>query len=345
VVRDSNFLRAPIVARDVLHAAFGFPILLGGEVLGVMEFFSHEIRQPDQDLLDMMATIGSQIGQFIERKQAEDALHHTQAELAHVTRVATHGEMTASIAHEINQPLAAVVNNATACLHWLAAQNLEEARQSAEFVIADGHRAGEIIGRIRALATKAPSRKDWVDVNETIREVIALARSEVDSNGVSLRTRLGDDMPLILGDRIQLQQVILNLLINAIEAMSGISEAPRELSISSASDDSHGGRVVCVVDDDASLRRSLRNLLMSVGFRVETFQSAEAFLDSVHRENTGCLVLDLRMTGMNGLDLLRHLAARGSRIPVIILTAHGDDETRQRSLQAGAVAFLTKPFP
>ena len=105
-----------------------------------------------------------------------------------------------------------------------------------------------------------------------------------------------------------------------------------------------GGRVVCVVDDDASLRRSLRNLLMSVGFRVETFQSAEAFLDSVHRENTGCLVLDLRMTGMNGLDLLRHLAARGSRIPVIILTAHGDDETRQRSLQAGAVAFLTKPF-
>jgi len=104
------------------------------------------------------------------------------------------------------------------------------------------------------------------------------------------------------------------------------------------------GRVVCVVDDDASLRRSLRNLLMSVGFRVETFQSAEAFLDSVHRENTGCLVLDLRMTGMNGLDLLRHLAATGSRIPVIILTAHGDDETRQRSLQAGAVAFLTKPF-
>src|SRR6058998_176150 len=139
-----------------------------------MEFFSHEIRQPDPDLLSMMTTIGSQIGQFIERKQAEDALHRTQAELAHITRVATLGEMTASIAHEINQPLAAMVNNATACLHWLAAQNLEDARESAEFVIADGHRAGEIIGRIRALAKKAPTRKDWVDVNETIREVIAL---------------------------------------------------------------------------------------------------------------------------------------------------------------------------
>ena len=89
------------------------------------------------------------------------------------------------------------------------------------------------------------------------------------------------------------------------------------------------GRVVCVVDDDASLRRSLRNLLTSVGFRVETFQSAEAFLGSVHRQNTGCVVLDLRMAGMSGLDLLRHLAATDSRIPVVILTAHGDDETRR----------------
>jgi FixJ family two-component response regulator len=104
-------------------------------------------------------------------------------------------------------------------------------------------------------------------------------------------------------------------------------------------------RVVCVVDDDASLRRSLRNLLMSVGFRVETFASAEAFLDSVRPRNAGCMVLDLRMAGMSGLELLRHLAATGSRIPVVMLTAHGDDETRQRSLQAGAVAFLTKPFP
>jgi len=203
-----------------------------------MEFFSYEIRQPDRDLLNMMATIGSQIGQFIERKQAEDALHHTQAELAHVTRVATLGEMTASIAHEINQPLAAVVNNASACMHWLAAQNLEEARQCAECIIADGHRAGEIISRIRALVKKAPSRKNWVDVNETIREVIALARSEVHSNGVSLRTRFGDGLPLILGDRIQLQQVILNLMINAIEAMNEVSDAPRELLISSATDDS-----------------------------------------------------------------------------------------------------------
>jgi len=103
-------------------------------------------------------------------------------------------------------------------------------------------------------------------------------------------------------------------------------------------------QVVCVVDDDESLRRSVRNLLSSVGFRVETFASAEEFLESTHRANAGCLVLDLRMTGMNGLDLLGHLAAMGSRIPVIILTAHGDEEARRRSLEAGAIAFLGKPF-
>ena len=224
VVRDANFLRAPIAAREVLHAAFGFPILLGGEVLGVMEFFSHEIREPEQELLDMLGTIGSQIGQFIERKQAEDALHHAQTELAHVTRVATLGEMTASIAHEINQPLGAIVNSASACLRWLDAQKLEEARRSASRVIAEGHRASEIIGRIRALAKKAPPRKDWLDVNETIHEVIALAHSEVQRNGVALETQLSEDVPVILADRIQLQQVILNLMMNAIEAMSGAGE-------------------------------------------------------------------------------------------------------------------------
>jgi len=102
--------------------------------------------------------------------------------------------------------------------------------------------------------------------------------------------------------------------------------------------------VVSIVDDDPSLRRSVRNLLTSVGFRAQAFASAEEFLASPERVNTGCLVLDLRMAGMNGLDLLKHLGATRSRIPVVILTAHGDDETRQRALQAGAVAFLGKPF-
>jgi FixJ family two-component response regulator len=103
-------------------------------------------------------------------------------------------------------------------------------------------------------------------------------------------------------------------------------------------------QIVSIVDDDESLRRSLRNLFGSVGLRVETFASAEAFLRSIHQEQTGCLVLDLRMPGMSGFDLLRHLSSTGPRIPVVVLTAHGDDEARHRSLQAGAVAFLSKPF-
>jgi FixJ family two-component response regulator len=102
--------------------------------------------------------------------------------------------------------------------------------------------------------------------------------------------------------------------------------------------------VISIVDDDASLRRSVGNLLASVGFQVETFPSAETFLESVHRDRTGCLVLDLRMPGMGGLELLRHLTATGSGIPVVILTAHADDETRQRTLEAGAVRVLEKPF-
>ena len=231
VARDSNFPRAPIVFREVLHAAFGFPILLGAEVLAVMEFFSHEIRQPDQELLNMMATLGSQIGQFIERKHAEEELQRAQIKLAHVSRVATLGEMTASIAHEINQPLGAIVNSASACVRWLDAQKLEEARHSAARAIAESHRASEIIARIRALVKKAPPRKDWLGVNETINEVIALVRNELQRNGVTLETQLSGDLPAILADRVQLQQVILNLVVNAMEALSGTADGTRELLI------------------------------------------------------------------------------------------------------------------
>ena len=236
VVRDANFPRAPIAAREVLHAAFGFPILLGGEVLGVMEFFSYEIRQPDQDLLDMMATIGSQIGQFIERKRAEDALHHAQVELAHVTRVATLGEMTASIAHEVNQPLTAVIANANASLRWLAAAtpNLDEARNAVSRIVRDGNRAGEVIARIRALVQKTDTEQVRLDINQTIQEAILLMQNEAVRKGVAIRMDLAANVPPVLGDRIQLQQVILNLVMNGIEAMDTVTDRPRDLLIRSS---------------------------------------------------------------------------------------------------------------
>jgi len=178
-----------------------------------------------------------------ERQRTEEALRQAQAELAHVTRVATLGELTASIAHEINQPLGAMVNSANACLRWLAAQNLERAQQSAVRVVTEGQRAADIIGRIRALAQKAPPHKDWLDINDTIRDVLALARSEVQRHGVVVETHLAAAVPLVRADRIQLQQVLLNILINALEALSGVSDGPRQVVVQSDPDGAQGVRV------------------------------------------------------------------------------------------------------
>src|SRR4029450_2137233 len=162
------------------------------------------------------------------------------AELAHVARLTTLGELTASIAHEINQPLGAIVNSASACVRWLAAQNLERAQQSAVRIVADGQRAADTITRIRALAQNAPAHMDWLDLNTTIRDVLALARSEVHRHGVLVETQLAADLPRIRGDRIQLQQVLLNLLMNALEALSGGAHGPRVVVVRSALDAAPG---------------------------------------------------------------------------------------------------------
>jgi signal transduction histidine kinase len=170
-----------------------------------------------------------------DRIRAQEALEKAQTELAHVRRVTALGELTASIAHQINQPLTAVVTNANASLRWLAGDspNLAEAREAIRRIIRDSHRAGDVISRMRALFKKAPETKEWLDINEVIEEVLILTQGEAQRNRVSLRTELANDLPATLGDRILLQQVILNLLINAIEAMSGVGEGPRDVRISS----------------------------------------------------------------------------------------------------------------
>ena len=157
-----------------------------------------------------------------DRKRAERAYIQVQMELAHANRVATMGQLSASIAHEISQPLGAALSYANAASHWLAAQppNLEEVRRDLDFIVESGVRASEVIDRIRALVKKAPPRKDRLEINEAILEVIELARNEIANNRISVRTQLAETLPAIQGDRVQLQQVILNLLINAIEAMS-----------------------------------------------------------------------------------------------------------------------------
>jgi PAS domain S-box-containing protein len=183
-----------------------------------------------------------------ERKRAEEELQKTQAELAHVARVTTMGELTSSIAHEVNQPLAAIVTNGNACLRWLSNDppNVEEARQTVTRMVKDGHRASEVVGRIRAFFRKTAPERVRVDINQLIEDVIAMVSSELRRNRVRVRTELPDDLPRVLCDQIQLQQVLLNLVINAIEAMSAVS-GPRELLIMSRRDET--GNVSVAVQD------------------------------------------------------------------------------------------------
>jgi PAS domain S-box-containing protein len=174
-----------------------------------------------------------------DRKRAEEAYAKAQAELAHVTRVMTMGELAASIAHEVNQPLSGVVINGNTCLRWLAANppNLDEARGAANRIVRDGKRAGDVIARIRALATKSGSTSERLNINESVQEVIGLARDEVRRKGVKLKTQLADQLPDVMGDRVQLQQVLLNLMMNAVDAMSMVEDRARELVIKTQADE------------------------------------------------------------------------------------------------------------
>src|SRR5207237_10033464 len=182
---------------------------------------------------------GTNITAAIREDHAEKALREAQADLEHVTRVTTLGELTASIAHEVNQPLAAIIANAEACLRWLDREtpDLPAARRSVEWVINGGNRASEVIRRVRALAKKSDTEKVPLDVNDVVRDVIALVQRELASNQVSLRMDLTPALPIILGDRVQLQQVIINLVINGIEAMQPMMDQPREMVIRSAQEE------------------------------------------------------------------------------------------------------------
>jgi NO-binding membrane sensor protein with MHYT domain/two-component sensor histidine kinase len=193
------------------------------------------------------------IASLSEQKRAEEALREAQADLAHVSRVTTMGELCASLAHELSQPIAAAVTNADACLNWLARDtpNLEKARQSAMSIVEDGTRAAEIIARIRLLCKKGTPQRELVDVNEVIQELIVLLGSHITRYFISVRMELAADLPQVSGDRVQLQQVLMNLMMNSIDAMKDV-EGTRELAIKS-----HGAGneqlMVCVSDSGVGL--------------------------------------------------------------------------------------------
>jgi PAS domain S-box-containing protein len=205
-----------------------------------------QVQSVGRAVLDSAGQVKEYIGTTVditERKRAEAELRRKEADLrkahadlAHVTRVTTMGELAASIAHEVNQPIAGVVLNGNACLRWLAKldknpTNLAEAREAVQRIIRDGTRAGQVIARIRSLFKNMETVKEPLDINEAIHEIIVLARSDMDKKRVALKLDLAADLPRVMGDRVQLQQVMLNLILNGIDAMSTVDIRPRELGI------------------------------------------------------------------------------------------------------------------
>ena len=203
-------------------------LLMPNRSVKYLRLVAHGTQAPDGRL----EYIGA-VQDVTERRLAEEALTQARSDLAHVTRVTSLGVLTASIAHELNQPLSGIITNASTCLRMLAAAppNVEGARETAKRTIRDGNRASELITRLRALFSKKESATEPVDLNEAAQEVIALSLSELQRNRVILRPEFADDLPVVTGDRVQLQQVILNLLKNASDAMRAVNDRPRQLQI------------------------------------------------------------------------------------------------------------------
>jgi predicted ATPase/signal transduction histidine kinase len=298
------FSRDEYLGRKLTRSILCLPIVRQAKLVGVLYLennltagaFTPE-RIAVLELLASQAAISLEHAQLyadlqqenIERQRAEDelrrseaSLRETQSELARVTRLTTMGEMAASIAHEVNQPLAGIVTNANASLHWLAGDspNLGEAREAIRRIIRDGSRAGVVTQRIRALFTEPHAEKEQVDINEAIGEVVVLTGSEMRRNRVILKMDLAADLPCIMGSRVQIQQALVNLILNGIEAMSTVQDHPRELIIRTRRGD--GDEEVCVSVQDSG-----------VGLDP---QSGERIFDAFHTTKPGGLGLGLSIS-------------------------------------------------
>src|SRR5258706_7467336 len=215
--------------REKVDTFAEYRVLLPDGTVRHINASGHVVLNEDGELIEFVGTAVD----VTERKRAEVAVREVQMQLAHANRVATMGQLSASITHEVNQPITAAVTYALAARRWLSAEppNFREMDDALSLIVKEGNRAGEVIGRTRALIKKAPARKDAVAINDAILEIIALTRTEAANNSVSVRTQLAEGLPRVQGDRVQLQQVLLNLIINAIEAMRDIGEKERELLI------------------------------------------------------------------------------------------------------------------
>jgi C4-dicarboxylate-specific signal transduction histidine kinase len=233
--------------------------------------WQYRLLMPDRSIKYMLAVARAtrdQAGQLeyiaavrdvTAHRLADEALDKARSELAHVARIMTLGALTASIAHEVNQPLSGIITNASTCMRMLDAEppNVDGARETTKRTIRDGRRAADVITRLRALFTHKDTATELVDLNQATEEVIALSRTELERNGVITRTELSEGLPLVTGDRVQLQQVILNLLRNGSDAMSAVDDRPRELLFRTELEQ---GARVCVSVRDAGVGFELQSL-------------------------------------------------------------------------------------
>ena len=289
-------LRPEWAKREGIRSFAGLPLIFRDNLLGVIGLFSRKpITEQEFTWLGLFANqaavaianarafeevdrLRCQLEgerdylqeQVTERKQAEEALRQAQADLTHANRVSSMGELTASLAHEVNQPIAAAITDANTCLRWLSRDqpDLEEARAAASRIVQDGRRAVEIVNRVRLLFQKGTLQRELVDLNETIREMMLLLHSEATKFAVLVRTELAADLPQVMGDRVQLQQVLMNLMMNSIDAMKDM-DGRRELAIQSQCGED-GQVLIWVSDTGAGLPPEQEDKIFDAFFTTKT---------------------------------------------------------------------------
>jgi C4-dicarboxylate-specific signal transduction histidine kinase len=231
------------------------PLLKDNEIVGMIILARKQVQPFTDKQISLFRDFAAQATIALESTRRERQYREMQMALAHANRVATMGQLTASITHEVNQPITAAVTYALAARRFLSADppNFREADDALSLIVKEGNRAGEVVERVRSLIKKVPARKDAVAIDDAILEVIALTRTEAANNNVSVRTQFAEGLPRVQGDRVQLQQVMLNLIANAIQAMSGIGERARELVISVDAVPSEGGVRIGVRDTGPGL--------------------------------------------------------------------------------------------
>jgi FixJ family two-component response regulator/signal transduction histidine kinase len=416
-----------------VQAAIILPFSVSGSVVGALSYATtREERDWPGALLARVQLIGEVFASVLAREEAQRREQEAQAQAAHAARVGTMGVFAASLVHELTQPLAASLANAETASELLAARSpdLDELRATVADMVADDRRASELVQQLRRFLRRGEVERVGLRLQEVVDEVLRLIGVDAAEKGIALTVDLPQALPEVLGDRVQLEQVLLNLLLNGIDAAAASEPGSRRielvarpssagvriavsdsgpgmdeqmlarifqpffttkpggmglgLAISRTIVAAHGGTLsvesargrgttfridlplhpphelrteqpravpcaeaagsVFVIDDEPSMRQALERQLEGVGYRVQTYASAQGFLEQIPQADVACIVSDIRMPGMSGLDLQASLARAGRELPMVFISGHGDIPTTVHAMKAGAVSLLSKPF-